>query len=204
MKLHEAETEKFNIKQMKDLFEQKAAQLATEIVGKGTWEFAFFLLSSMEIVWNGNCMELLFWRVSNVFYSRYQVTLWWGEEPERGGWAESEQPAAGPAERETGKRQTADRTGNLPLTLTHSLTYKHTHFHITYNFLPWLIKLFINPHVKKCLHPKIHRPDIESNHFLTVMSAECIFLELFRHSWTHFEESAICLQEFRDTKVIFS
>lgn len=36
MKLHEAETEKFNIKQMKDLFEQKAAQLATEIVGKGT------------------------------------------------------------------------------------------------------------------------------------------------------------------------
>lgn len=35
MKLHEAETEKFNIKQMKDLFEQKAAQLATEIVGKG-------------------------------------------------------------------------------------------------------------------------------------------------------------------------
>lgn len=34
MKLHEAETEKFNIKQMKDLFEQKAAQLATEIVGK--------------------------------------------------------------------------------------------------------------------------------------------------------------------------
>ncbi|KAJ8269411.1 hypothetical protein COCON_G00120180 [Conger conger] len=32
MKLNEAETEKFNIKQMKDLFEQKAAQLATEIV----------------------------------------------------------------------------------------------------------------------------------------------------------------------------
>uniref|UniRef100_A0A8C9VKZ0 Early endosome antigen 1 n=1 Tax=Scleropages formosus TaxID=113540 RepID=A0A8C9VKZ0_SCLFO len=32
LKLHEAETEKFNIKQMKDLFEQKAAQLATEIV----------------------------------------------------------------------------------------------------------------------------------------------------------------------------
>uniref|UniRef100_A0A667ZMI7 Early endosome antigen 1 n=1 Tax=Myripristis murdjan TaxID=586833 RepID=A0A667ZMI7_9TELE len=31
-KLSEAETEKFNIKQMKDLFEQKAAQLATEIV----------------------------------------------------------------------------------------------------------------------------------------------------------------------------
>uniref|UniRef100_A0A8C4IB69 Early endosome antigen 1 n=1 Tax=Dicentrarchus labrax TaxID=13489 RepID=A0A8C4IB69_DICLA len=31
-KLNEAETEKFNIKQMKDLFEQKAAQLATEIV----------------------------------------------------------------------------------------------------------------------------------------------------------------------------
>ncbi|MEQ2194787.1 hypothetical protein XENOCAPTIV_003023, partial [Xenoophorus captivus] len=31
-KLVEAETEKFNIKQMKDLFEQKAAQLATEIV----------------------------------------------------------------------------------------------------------------------------------------------------------------------------
>lgn len=30
----EAETEKFNIKQMKDLFEQKAAQLATEIVGQ--------------------------------------------------------------------------------------------------------------------------------------------------------------------------
>lgn len=34
MKLVEAETEKFNIKQMKDLFEQKAAQLATEIVGQ--------------------------------------------------------------------------------------------------------------------------------------------------------------------------
>uniref|UniRef100_A0AAY4D6G3 FYVE-type domain-containing protein n=1 Tax=Denticeps clupeoides TaxID=299321 RepID=A0AAY4D6G3_9TELE len=32
MKLNEAETEMFNIKQMKDLFEQKAAQLATEIV----------------------------------------------------------------------------------------------------------------------------------------------------------------------------
>lgn len=32
-KLNEAETEKFNIKQMKDLFEQKAAQLATETVG---------------------------------------------------------------------------------------------------------------------------------------------------------------------------
>jgi len=32
-KLNEAETEKFNIKQMKDMFEQKAAQLATEIVG---------------------------------------------------------------------------------------------------------------------------------------------------------------------------
>ncbi|KAJ8372384.1 hypothetical protein AAFF_G00290170 [Aldrovandia affinis] len=31
-KLNEVETEKFNIKQMKDLFEQKAAQLATEIV----------------------------------------------------------------------------------------------------------------------------------------------------------------------------
>lgn len=34
MRLNEAETEKFNIKQMKDMFEQKAAQLATEIVGK--------------------------------------------------------------------------------------------------------------------------------------------------------------------------
>lgn len=32
-KLNEMETEKFNIKQMKDMFEQKAAQLATEIVG---------------------------------------------------------------------------------------------------------------------------------------------------------------------------
>lgn len=32
-KLNETEAEKFNIKQMKDLFEQKAAQLATEIVG---------------------------------------------------------------------------------------------------------------------------------------------------------------------------
>uniref|UniRef100_A0A8C7KZU5 Early endosome antigen 1 n=1 Tax=Oncorhynchus kisutch TaxID=8019 RepID=A0A8C7KZU5_ONCKI len=32
VKLNQAETEKFNIKQMKDLFEQKAAQLATEIV----------------------------------------------------------------------------------------------------------------------------------------------------------------------------
>lgn len=32
-KLNEIETEKFNIKQMKDMFEQKAAQLATEIVG---------------------------------------------------------------------------------------------------------------------------------------------------------------------------
>uniref|UniRef100_A0A8D3D9I9 Early endosome antigen 1 n=1 Tax=Scophthalmus maximus TaxID=52904 RepID=A0A8D3D9I9_SCOMX len=31
-KLNESETEKFNIKQMKDLYEQKAAQLATEIV----------------------------------------------------------------------------------------------------------------------------------------------------------------------------
>lgn len=34
IRLNESETEKFNIKQMKDLFEQKAAQLATEIVGK--------------------------------------------------------------------------------------------------------------------------------------------------------------------------
>lgn len=33
-KLNEMETEKFNIKQMKDMFEQKAAQLATEIVGQ--------------------------------------------------------------------------------------------------------------------------------------------------------------------------
>jgi early endosome antigen 1 len=33
IKLNEAETETFNIKQMKDLFEQKAAQLATDIVG---------------------------------------------------------------------------------------------------------------------------------------------------------------------------
>lgn len=54
MKLHEAETEKFNIKQMKDLFEQKAAQLATEIVGKGrlglaTFFFSFFL--------KGNCFK---------------------------------------------------------------------------------------------------------------------------------------------------
>lgn len=32
-KLNQAETEKFNIKQAKDLYEQKAAQLATEIVG---------------------------------------------------------------------------------------------------------------------------------------------------------------------------
>lgn len=32
--LEEAQTENFNIKQMKDLFEQKAAQLATEIAGK--------------------------------------------------------------------------------------------------------------------------------------------------------------------------
>lgn len=31
--LEEAQTENFNIKQMKDLFEQKAAQLATEIAG---------------------------------------------------------------------------------------------------------------------------------------------------------------------------
>lgn len=32
--LEEIQLENFNIKQMKDLFEQKAAQLATEIVGK--------------------------------------------------------------------------------------------------------------------------------------------------------------------------
>ena len=32
--LEEAQTENFNIKQMKDLFEQKAAQLATEFAGK--------------------------------------------------------------------------------------------------------------------------------------------------------------------------
>lgn len=32
--LEDSQIEKFNIKQMKDLFEQKAAQLATEIVGK--------------------------------------------------------------------------------------------------------------------------------------------------------------------------
>ena len=44
-KLSEAETEKFHIKQMRDLFEQKAAQLATEIVGQYATEhsgnFAF-------------------------------------------------------------------------------------------------------------------------------------------------------------------
>lgn len=50
MKLHEAETEKFNIKQMKDLFEQKAAQLATEIVGKGAWQFAFSLFSVRKLI----------------------------------------------------------------------------------------------------------------------------------------------------------
>lgn len=32
--LEEIQVENFNIKQMKDLFEQKAAQLATEIVGE--------------------------------------------------------------------------------------------------------------------------------------------------------------------------
>lgn len=32
--LEESQVENFNVKQMKDLFEQKAAQLATEIVGK--------------------------------------------------------------------------------------------------------------------------------------------------------------------------
>lgn len=39
------ETEKFNIKQMKDMFEQKAAQLATEIVGQyGTRELRLLCL----------------------------------------------------------------------------------------------------------------------------------------------------------------
>lgn len=37
--LEEAQTENFNIKQMKDLFEQKAAQLATEIAGKLNQKF---------------------------------------------------------------------------------------------------------------------------------------------------------------------
>lgn len=49
MKLHEAETEKFNIKQMKDLFEQKAAQLATEIVGKGRLGLATFFFSQRKL-----------------------------------------------------------------------------------------------------------------------------------------------------------
>lgn len=49
MRLNEAETEKFNVKQMKDMFEQKAAQLATEIVGKICRKvLAFF----MNIVYN--------------------------------------------------------------------------------------------------------------------------------------------------------
>ena len=44
-KLSEAETEKFHIKQMRDLFEQKAAQLATEIVGQCATEHSGNLLS---------------------------------------------------------------------------------------------------------------------------------------------------------------
>lgn len=44
IRLNESETEKFNIKQMKDLFEQKAAQLATEIVGKLVGKFLPFIL----------------------------------------------------------------------------------------------------------------------------------------------------------------
>lgn len=49
-KLNEAETEKFNIKQMKDLFEQKAGQLATEIVGKcGTREPGVLAVSFMGL-----------------------------------------------------------------------------------------------------------------------------------------------------------
>lgn len=50
MRLNEAETEKFNIKQMKDMFEQKAAQLATEIVGKiGRKALAFFINAELII-----------------------------------------------------------------------------------------------------------------------------------------------------------
>lgn len=43
IRLNESETEKFNIKQMKDLFEQKAAQLATEIVGRFAGKFLPFI-----------------------------------------------------------------------------------------------------------------------------------------------------------------
>lgn len=49
-RLNESETEKFNVKQMKDLFEQKAAQLATEIVGKFCRKVpAFYIYVSFRV-----------------------------------------------------------------------------------------------------------------------------------------------------------
>lgn len=47
--LEEAQTENFNIKQMKDLFEQKAAQLATEIAGKLNQNFFFLTSKSISL-----------------------------------------------------------------------------------------------------------------------------------------------------------
>lgn len=57
-RLEEIQLENFNIKQMKDLFEQKAAQLATEIVGKCISmrsESLFYLCS----LWKGSFIQLL-------------------------------------------------------------------------------------------------------------------------------------------------
>jgi len=47
--LEEIQVENFNIKQMKDLFEQKAAQLATEIVGKyaNMWSYSVLYLCNL-------------------------------------------------------------------------------------------------------------------------------------------------------------
>lgn len=47
--LEEAHTENFNIKQMKDLFEQKAAQLATEIAGKLNQDYSYPISQSLYL-----------------------------------------------------------------------------------------------------------------------------------------------------------
>lgn len=55
--LEDSQVEKFNIKQMKDLFEQKAAQLATEIVGKLS-----ILIAQYSVVFLFKLKERLFKR----------------------------------------------------------------------------------------------------------------------------------------------
>lgn len=65
------ETEKFNIKQMKDMFEQKAAQLATEIVGQyGTRQLRLLCLWEKPLKSSLNTTLFVLMGCHSVFFGR--------------------------------------------------------------------------------------------------------------------------------------